>query len=276
MSHHHHRHPFQAANALTFDELQSLSYKEVKGTGLANVCPVVATDGAVDGKGIKSGNYKLERFCMEPTEFTVKEESQFKGGQAEFVPTKLMTRLTYSLDGMEGTFSVDGSGNVALVEKEGLDFAPVTVQLPGGERVPFLFTVKELNAKGKAEAFEGQFVVPAYRGSSFLDPKVRARRLFWLCKLHLHSITAQGRGGSTGYDNAVALPARSDADEFLKENVKVLTPDTGKIKMKVAAYNPKTGEIGGVFESIQPSDTDLGSKEPKDVKTVGLWYAQLS
>lgn len=46
--------------------------------------------------------------------------------------------------------------------------------------------------------------------------------------------------------------------------------------MKVAAYNPKTGEIGGVFESIQPSDTDLGSKEPKDVKTVGLWYAQLS
>lgn len=88
--------------------------------------------------------------------------------------------------------------------------------------------------------------------------------------------TPQGRGGSTGYDNAVALPARSDADEFLKENVKDLTPDTGKIKMKVAAYNPKTGEIGGVFEAIQPSDTDLGSKEPKDVKTVGLWYAQLS
>lgn len=172
----HHRHPLQAANALTFDELQSLSYKEVKGTGLANVCPVVASDGAVDGKGLKSGNYKLERFCMEPTEFTVKEESQFKGGQAEFVPTKLMTRLTYSLDGMEGTFSVDGSGNVALVEKEGLDFAPVTVQLPGGERVPFLFTVKELNAKGKAEGFEGQFVVPAYRGSSFLDPKVRCTR----------------------------------------------------------------------------------------------------
>lgn len=35
---------------------------------------------------------------MEPTSFTVKEESQFKGGESEFVQTKLMTRLTYTLD----------------------------------------------------------------------------------------------------------------------------------------------------------------------------------
>lgn len=28
----------------------------------------------------------------------VKEESQFKGGDAEFVPTKLLTRMTYTLD----------------------------------------------------------------------------------------------------------------------------------------------------------------------------------
>jgi hypothetical protein len=35
---------------------------------------------------------------MEPTSFTVKEESQFKGGETEFVKTKLMTRLTYTLD----------------------------------------------------------------------------------------------------------------------------------------------------------------------------------
>lgn len=37
-----------------------------------------------------------------------------------------------------------------------------------------------------------------------------------------------------------------------------------------------TGEVAGVFESIQPSDTDLGSKAPKDVKIVGLWYGQLT
>ena len=40
--------------------------------------------------------------------------------------------------------------------------------------------------------------------------------------------------------------------------------------------HPSTGEVAGVFESIQPSDTDLGSKAPKDVKITGLWYGQLS
>lgn len=48
---------------------------------------------------------------------------------------------------MSGEFKVDGSGNVELKEVDGLDYAPVTVQLPGGERVPFLFSVKELDAK---------------------------------------------------------------------------------------------------------------------------------
>jgi len=38
----------------------------------------------------------------------------------------------------------------------------------------------------------------------------------------------------------------------------------------------ESNEIAGVFESIQPSDTDLGSKAPKDVKITGLWYGQLS
>ena len=48
---------------------------------------------------------------------------------------------------MSGQFKLDGSGNVELKEQDGIDYAPVTVQLPGGERVPFLFTVKELEAK---------------------------------------------------------------------------------------------------------------------------------
>ena len=58
-----------------------------------------------------------------------------------------------------------------LKEEDGIDYAAVTVQMPGGERVPFLFTIKELEAKGTADAFGGEFVVPSYRGSSFLDPK---------------------------------------------------------------------------------------------------------
>lgn len=85
----------------------------------------------------------------------------------------------------------------------------------------------------------------------------------------------QGRGGSTGYDNAVALPARSDSEELAKENNKTTVPLAGKMRLSVAAFNKDTREVGGVFESVQPSDTDLGAKEPKEVKIVGLWYAQL-
>ena len=73
---------------------------------------------------------------------------------------------------MTADFKVSG-GNVQLVEEDGIDYAPVTVQLPGGERVAFLFTIKQLDAKGTLDSFSGDFTVPSYRGSSFLDPKVR-------------------------------------------------------------------------------------------------------
>jgi photosystem II oxygen-evolving enhancer protein 1 len=98
--------PSQAANALTFDELQGLTYLQVKGSGLANTCPVLST-GSTNLKDLKSGSYKLERFCMEPTAITVKEDSQFKGGDTNFVATKLMTRLTYTLDAVS-TGGCDG------------------------------------------------------------------------------------------------------------------------------------------------------------------------
>jgi len=244
-----------SANALTYDELQGLTYLQVKGTGIANTCPVLSS-GSTNLKDLKAGSYKIDKFCMEPTSFTVKEESPFKGGEDEFVPTRLMTRLTYTLDAMSGSFKVDGAGNVEFKEQDGIDYAPVTVQLPGGERVAFLFTVKSLDAKGTLDSFSGDFTVPSYRGSSFLDPK--------------------GRGGSTGYDNAVALPARADADELLKENVKVTKALKGSAVFSVAKVDPATGEIAGVFESIQPSDTDLGAKPPKDIKITGLWYGQLT
>ncbi|CAK0784046.1 hypothetical protein CVIRNUC_007249 [Coccomyxa viridis] len=244
-----------ASQALTYDELQGLTYLQVKGSGIANTCPVLE-GGSSNLKDLKAGNYSMSKFCLEPTSFTVKEESQFKGGEPEFVKTKLMTRLTYTLDEISGKFNVDGSGNVDFKEEDGIDYAPVTVQMPGGERVPFLFTIKELQAKGSLGGFGGDFVVPSYRGSSFLDPK--------------------GRGGSTGYDNAVALPARSDSDELAKENNKSVAALKGQAVFSVAKIDPSTGEVAGVFESIQPSDTDLGSKAPKDVKITGLWYGQLS
>jgi photosystem II oxygen-evolving enhancer protein 1 len=53
--------------------------------------------------------------------------------------------------------------------------------------------------QGSADGFGGEFVVPSYRGATFLDPK--------------------GRGAATGYDNAVALPAASDAGEKRDEGI---------------------------------------------------------
>nr|KJB43585.1 hypothetical protein B456_007G208000 [Gossypium raimondii] len=224
---------------LTYDEIQSKTYMEVKGTGTANQCPTI--DGGVDSFAFKPGKYYAKKFCLEPTSFTV----------------KLMTRLTYTLDEIEGPFEVSTDGTVKFEEKDGIDYAAVTVQLPGGERVPFLFTIKQLVASGKPDSFGGDFLVPSYRGSSFLDPK--------------------GRGGSTGYDNAVALPAggRGDEEELAKENNKSAASSSGKITLSVTKSKPETGEVIGVFESLQPSDTDLGAKTPKDVKITGVWYAQL-
>merc|ERR1719437_81740 len=244
-----------STQALTFDELQGLTYLQVKGSGLANTCPVIE-GGSSNLRELPSGNYNFDKFCMEPTSFKVKEESQFKGGEPEFMDTKLVTRLTYTLDDMSGKMKIGSDGSVSFVEEDGIDYAPTTVQLSGGERVAFLFTVKQLNTSGSLDSFGGEFNVPSYRGSSFLDPK--------------------GRGGSTGYDTAVALPGRGDDEELAKENTKNTAALKGFIALSAAKVDPATGEIAGVFQSIQPSDTDLGAKAPIDVKITGIWYARLT
>jgi photosystem II oxygen-evolving enhancer protein 1 len=240
---------------MTYDEILNQTYLEVKGTGTANQCPIIAQGS--DKFNIKPGSYTMKKLCMEPTSFTVKAESPFKGGTEDYQNTKLMTRLTYTLDEIEGPLTVRSDGKLKFEEKDGIDYAAVTVQLPGGERVPFLFTIKELVAEGTPTAFGGSYLVPSYRGSSFLDPK--------------------GRGGSTGYDNAVALPAggAGDEEELAKENQKNTAALTGNITFSIAKTDAATGEIAGTFESIQPSDTDLGSKAPKEVKIEGIFYAQV-
>merc|ERR1719464_1330566 len=171
------------AQALTKNELNSLSYLQVKGTGLANRCPEVIGGDTITPK---SGS-KLVDMCIEPKAWAVEEEIG-RGGKTEkkFVNSKVMTRQTYTLEGIEGKLLVDNS--ITFTEKEGIDYAATTVQLPGGERVPFLFTVKDLVAKGNGNTFKpgfqmgGDFSVPSYRTGLFLDPK--------------------GRGGVTGYDMA--------------------------------------------------------------------------
>ena len=41
-------------------------------------------------------------------------------------------------------------------------------------------------------------------------------------------------------------------------------------------YDSTSGEVVGIFKSLQPSDTDMGSKVPKEVKIEGIWYGQLA
>jgi photosystem II oxygen-evolving enhancer protein 1 len=248
------------AQALTKSEINQLSYLQVKGTGLANRCPEVIGEDSIK----PSTGQKLVDMCIEPKAWAVEEEIG-KAGKTEkkFVTSKVMTRQTYTLDGIEG--DITNSGGIVFTEKEGIDYAPTTVQLPGGERVPFLFSVKDLVAKGNSDTFKpgfqmgGDFNTPSYRTGLFLDPK--------------------GRGGTTGYDMAVALPGLQSGeegdDELFKENNKTFDITQGRIEMEVNKVNAEEQEIGGVYVATQLSDTDMGSKVPKKILTKGIFYARI-
>jgi photosystem II oxygen-evolving enhancer protein 1 len=240
-----------------------LSYDQIRGTGLANNCPQLAetTRGSIPIDSSQS--YVLTDLCLQPTSFFVKEEPANKRQEAEFVPGKLLTRLTSSLDQIHGKLKVGEEGSLTFIEEGGIDFQAITVQLPGGERVPFLFTIKSLVAKSQpgldsintSTDFEGDFRVPSYRGAVFLDPK--------------------GRGVAAGYDNAVAIPSQADKKDITRANVKRVPTLTGHISLQIAKVDSSTGEIAGTFESEQPSDTDLGADEPEEVKIRGIFYGRL-
>ncbi len=255
------------AQALTKNDVLSLSYSQVKGTGIANRCPTPA-DGPSNPIQLSSGKkYKITELCLEPTTWQVETEVAVKKGEPvkEFVNTKLMTRQTYSLDEVSGTLEVK-DGKAVFTEQDGIDYAATTVQTPGGARVPFLFTIKNLVAKSSTAGpiqpgfdLGGSFTVPSYRTGLFLDPK--------------------GRGTVTGYDFAGALAARqtgTEEDELFKENNKKFDVLTGNIEFAVNKVNSAEGEIGGVFVSNQPSDTDMGAKEPKNILIKGIFYGKIS
>ncbi|NEP56332.1 MAG: Photosystem II manganese-stabilizing polypeptide [Symploca sp. SIO2G7] len=237
----------------------SLTYDQIRNTGLANNCPQLEqiTRGSIPIDPSKS--YRIVEMCIQPTSFFVKEEPVNKRQVAKFVSAKLLTRKTSSLDQVSGQLNIDADGTLTFIEEDGIDFQPITVQLPGGEQTPFLFTVKQLVGKSQpgfdsintSTDFEGKFNVPSYRGSVFLDPK--------------------GRGVTAGYDNAVALPPQADNSDFA--NVKSVPPGQGRIAFQVAKVDSETGEIAGTFESEQTSDTDLGADEPEEVKIQGIFYA---
>uniref|UniRef100_UPI0030DCB68E photosystem II manganese-stabilizing polypeptide n=1 Tax=Oculatella sp. LEGE 06141 TaxID=1828648 RepID=UPI0030DCB68E len=240
-----------------------LTYEQVRGTGLANTCPQLGETSRGAIALDRDQSYVLKGLCLEPTAFFVKEEPANKRQSAEFVSGKPLTRYTTTLDQIQGQLQFASDGSLTFLEEDGFDFQAITVQLPGGEQVPFLFTVKGLTAKTQnplesintSTDFEGKFKVPSYRTSNFLDPK--------------------GRGLATGYDNAVALPSRADSEELRRENIKSFDVGTGSISLRIAKVDNVTGEIAGTFESVQPSDTDMGTAAPVDVKVRGLFYGRV-
>jgi len=240
-----------------------LTYDQIRGTGLANKCPQMAetTRGSIPIDPNQS--YRMTELCLEPTTFFVKEEPANKRQKAEFIAGKLLTRYTSSIEQVQGKLKVNEDQSLTFIEEDGLDFQATTVQMPGGERVPFLFTIKGLVAQTQpglssintSTDFEGEFRVPSYRGSAFLDPK--------------------GRGVTAGYDTAVGITAGGDIDELARANIKEVETLKGKISLRVAKVDNATGEIAGTFESEQPSDTDLGAGEAKEVKIRGLFYSRI-
>lgn len=242
---------------------KTITYDEILNTGLANKCPQISefTRGTIAISVDQP--LAVVDMCLEPQEYFVKEEPTNKRQEAKFVQGKLLTRDTSSLEQIRGTLTLDDNGVLTLTEKDGIDFQIATVLLPGGEEVPFFFTIKQLVASTEpgftsvntSADFEGDFKVPSYRGATFIDPK--------------------GRGLSTGYDNAVALPAGADKTDYTRGNIKQLDKRDGAISLQITKVDGDTGEISGVFESEQPSSTDLGAEDPEEVKIRGIFYARL-
>ncbi|MCH2047622.1 MAG: photosystem II manganese-stabilizing polypeptide [Trichodesmium sp. ALOHA_ZT_67] len=247
------------------DSNKPLTYEDIVNTGLANNCPELPETArgfiAID----QSQSYTLTDLCLKPTTYFVKEEPTNKRQKAEFIQGKKLTRYTSTLDQITGELVFNEDNSLTFNEQYGIDFQPITILLPGGEEVPFLFTVKGLSAKSQPNItaintstdFQGLYNVPSYRGSSFLDPK--------------------GRGVTSGYDNAVALPASSDSQGLVKANVKSAETllKAGEMSLQITKVDGETGEVVGIFEAIQPSDTDLGAKEALEVKVRGNFYGRV-
>jgi photosystem II oxygen-evolving enhancer protein 1 len=242
----------------------TLTYNEIRNTGLANVCPTLG-DSARGAFPIDSSEqYQISALCLQPINFFVKEEAKNSRQKAEFNAVKLMTRDTTSLESIEGPLDVQPDGSLIFTEEEGMDFQPTTVKLSNGELVPFLFTVKGLKLQTQPNVssittstdFQGTYDVPPYRTSNFLDPK--------------------GRGLTSGYNFAVARPAAAEGEELERANNKQYTIGQGALALQVAKVDGETGEIAGTFEALQPSDTDMGATEALDVKVQGLFYGYIS
>ncbi len=250
-----------SGDAQAVDRTNATRYEDIVNTGKANDCPTLSDSARGSIILNAGGSYELRGICLHPSQVFVKGEPTNKRQEAQFVEGKILTRYTSSLDEVYGTLTVSSDG-LSFSEEGGIDFQPITVLLPGGEEVPFTFSSKNLQAKADGAVlntstdFEGAYRTPSYRTSNFLDPK--------------------GRALTTGVEYAQGLVALGGDDDELKgENVKRYIDGTGQMSLSITKVDSETGEFAGVFTAIQPSDTDMGGKEPVDVKISGELFGRL-
>ena len=244
---------FVPLRTYAFSERGNAQFTDVVNTGKANDCP--ALDASLEGSISISNGDSLKGICMHPTEVYVKVPGS-KRQKADFVSTKIISpRNNTTVTEVYGDID---SGK--FTEKGGIDFQLITVLTPGGLEVPFAFSAKDLTANIPSSLEPGTEVsgstfTPNYRTGDFLDPKARA--------------------ANTGVEYAQGLVALGgDDEELAKENIKVDVNGTGTIKLSITSVDSDTDEFAGTFEAIQPSDTDMGSKEPLDVKIIGELYGR--
>ncbi len=236
-----------------FSERGNAQFTDVVNTGKANDCP--SLDNSLTGTISLSNGDSLKGICMHPTEVYVKVPGT-KRQKAEFVATKIISpRNNTTVTEVYG--DVDSG---TFVEKGGIDFQLITVLTPGGLEVPFAFSAKDLTANLPSSIepgmeISGSTFTPNYRTGDFLDPKARA--------------------AFTGVDYAQGLVALGGDDEELsRENIKQDVNGAGTITLSITNVDSDTDEFAGTFEAIQPSDTDMGSKDPLDVKIIGELYGR--
>ncbi|WP_413442060.1 photosystem II manganese-stabilizing polypeptide [Synechococcus sp. MIT S1220] len=239
----------------------NVTYDDIRNTGKANDCPTIPDSARGSIPLSVGGKYELRDICMHPVQVYAKEEPTNRRQVAQFVEGKILTRFTSSLDEVFGDLTVSDDG-LAFQEKGGIDFQPITVLIPGGEEFPFTFSSKSLNATAEGSAittstdFDGVYRTPSYRTSNFIDPK--------------------GRALTTGVQYAQGLVALGGDDEALEaENNKRYIDGEGTMSLSITKVDPETGEFGGVFTAVQPSDSDMGGREIVDIKISGDLYGRL-
>ncbi len=236
-----------------------LTYDQIRNTGQAGLCPTVSENAARGRIEVPAdGVIKLTEVCFQPVQIEVEEEK--RSGEKEFMKAKPIMLYAATIGPVKAEVR-PADGHLKFQVTDGLASQPVTVQMPRRELVPLLFSVKQLTAQAQdaemaitsSTDFEGEYLVPGYRSSLFLDPR--------------------GRGTATGYDSAVGLQAAADEFEASRKSDELFT---GQMSLRIARIDASTGEIAGSFVSEQPSSDEQGTMEVRNVRIQGLFYARLA